>query len=186
MDYSGSIAADAMGNHPATYVGATEHAARSALSDGGSTFFHHQFPDPTVAQLADPIVLDGDFTIEVWTLMCHYTDDGDPIVGGVGSDISLKFAVSALAIGVTMVSCKPAADAMRPASASTNPARGEKQAADAFARAQAEYGKGHLTGALTAWIEIGSPDAGRLHKGRRRRASRCTPTRIRRCSCARW
>jgi len=96
MDDTGSIAADAIGNHQATYVGGIEHAVRSALSDGGSTFFHHQFPDPTVAQLADPIVLDGDFTIEFWTLMCHYTDDGDPIVGALGSDISLKLGGSLL------------------------------------------------------------------------------------------
>jgi Flp pilus assembly protein TadD len=63
-------------------------------------------------------------------------------------NISLKFAVSALAIGGTMVACKPAADAMRPASASTNPAKSARQAADAFARAQGEYGKGHLDAAL--------------------------------------
>jgi Flp pilus assembly protein TadD len=63
-------------------------------------------------------------------------------------NIGVKFAVSALAIGVTMVACKPAAEAMRPASASANPARAEKQAAEAFARAQAEFGKGHLPDAL--------------------------------------
>src|SRR4051794_5890102 len=63
-------------------------------------------------------------------------------------NIGIKFAVSALAIGGTMVACKPAADAMRPASASANPARSDKQAADAFARAQAEVGKGRLAEAL--------------------------------------
>ena len=63
-------------------------------------------------------------------------------------NISLKFAVSALALGGTMVACKPAADAMRPASASANPAKSGRQAADAFGRAQSEYGKGHLDVAL--------------------------------------
>jgi len=63
-------------------------------------------------------------------------------------NIGIKFAVSALAIGGTMVACKPAAEAMRPASASAYPARAEKQAADSFARAQAEVGKGHLAAAL--------------------------------------
>ena len=63
-------------------------------------------------------------------------------------NIGIKFAVSALAIGVTMVACKPAADAMRPASASANPAKSEKLAAEAFARAQAEVGKGRLAEAL--------------------------------------
>ncbi len=63
-------------------------------------------------------------------------------------NIGIKFAVSALAIGVTMVACKPAADAMRPASASANPARAAKEAADSFARAQAEVAKGHASTAL--------------------------------------
>lgn len=63
--------------------------------------------------------------------------------------IGLKFAVSALAIGVTMVAYKPAAEAMRPSSASADAARLEKQASDAFARAHAEAAKGNLGGALS-------------------------------------
>ncbi|MDB5693103.1 MAG: hypothetical protein JWO81_2166 [Alphaproteobacteria bacterium] len=63
--------------------------------------------------------------------------------------IGLKFAVSTLAIGVTMVACKPAADAMRPSSASANPVKSEKQAADAATRAQAEAARGNLAVALS-------------------------------------
>ena len=91
FDDSGDVAADSAGAHPGTYVGRTVHALRSALSDGGSTFFNHLLPDPTVARLSDPVILSGDFTIEAWALMCHYTDDGDPIVGQDGSPISLQF-----------------------------------------------------------------------------------------------
>ena len=91
MDDSGDVAADALGSHPGAYVGRIEHAVTSALSDGGSTFFHHQFPDPTVARLAQPVVLGGDFTIEFWALMCHYTDDGDVVVGMAGSPVDLNF-----------------------------------------------------------------------------------------------
>jgi Flp pilus assembly protein TadD len=63
--------------------------------------------------------------------------------------IGIKFAVSALAVGVTMVACKPAAEAMRPSSASADPARAGKQAADASTRARAEAAKGNLGGALS-------------------------------------
>ncbi|MEA3001228.1 MAG: hypothetical protein QOH81_16 [Sphingomonadales bacterium] len=63
--------------------------------------------------------------------------------------IGIKFAVSALAIGVTMVAYKPAAEAMRPSSASADPARAAKQAADASTRARAEAAKGNLGGALS-------------------------------------
>jgi Flp pilus assembly protein TadD len=60
----------------------------------------------------------------------------------------LKFAVSSLALGATMVGCKPAAQAYRPNSASAVAANAEKQAADTFARGQARSRIGDLTGAV--------------------------------------
>lgn len=61
--------------------------------------------------------------------------------------VALKFAVSALAIGTTMVACKPAAES-RIASASTRPAKAGQQAADAFKKAEAAARKGDYAGAL--------------------------------------
>jgi Flp pilus assembly protein TadD len=55
--------------------------------------------------------------------------------------IALKFAVSALAIGATMVACKPAADASRIASASSRAPKAEQQAAELSAKAQAAVQK---------------------------------------------
>jgi Flp pilus assembly protein TadD len=62
--------------------------------------------------------------------------------------VALKFAVSALAIGTTMVACKPAAQAFRPASASTVAVKSDAQAADAFARARARSQTGDSVGAI--------------------------------------
>jgi Flp pilus assembly protein TadD len=50
--------------------------------------------------------------------------------------VALKFAASALAIGATMVACKPAADASRVASASSKAPKAEQQAAELSAKAQ--------------------------------------------------
>lgn len=61
--------------------------------------------------------------------------------------VALKFAVSALAIGTTMVACKPAAES-RIASASTKPAKAEKQAGEAYAKAQSKAAKGEYADAL--------------------------------------
>jgi Flp pilus assembly protein TadD/cell division protein FtsN len=61
---------------------------------------------------------------------------------------TLKFAVSALAIGSTMVACKPAANALRPASASAAEAKMESGAAASFAKAQAAYQAGKHDEAL--------------------------------------
>jgi Flp pilus assembly protein TadD len=60
----------------------------------------------------------------------------------------LKFAVSSLALGATMVGCKPAAQAMRPNSASAIALTAESQAADAFARGRARSQIGDVSGAL--------------------------------------
>jgi Flp pilus assembly protein TadD len=62
--------------------------------------------------------------------------------------LALKFAVSALALGTTMVACKPAAQAFPPASASTVAVKSEAQAADAFARARARSQTGDAAGAI--------------------------------------
>jgi Flp pilus assembly protein TadD len=64
------------------------------------------------------------------------------------SSVALKFAVSALAIGTTMVACKPAADASRIASASSRAPKAEQQAAALQAKAQAAVQKGKLAEAL--------------------------------------
>jgi Flp pilus assembly protein TadD len=60
--------------------------------------------------------------------------------------VALKFAVSALAIGTTMVACKPAGS--RIASASVKPAKAAEQAGAAFAKAEAAAQKGDYTAAL--------------------------------------
>jgi Flp pilus assembly protein TadD len=61
---------------------------------------------------------------------------------------ALKFAVSALAIGATMVACKPAANASRPVSASTKANAPEATASAAYAKAQAAVQAGDLRSAL--------------------------------------
>ncbi|HEX6374824.1 MAG TPA: SPOR domain-containing protein [Allosphingosinicella sp.] len=66
----------------------------------------------------------------------------------MNSNVVLKFAVSALAIGATMVACKPAADASRIASASARPAKAGQQAAEFDSKAQAAARKGDLAEAL--------------------------------------
>lgn len=63
---------------------------------------------------------------------------------------ALKFAVSALAIGATMVACKPAANASRPVSASTKATNPEAVAAAAYAKAQAAVQAGNLGAALAS------------------------------------
>jgi Flp pilus assembly protein TadD len=62
--------------------------------------------------------------------------------------IALKFAVSGLALGTTMVACKPAAQASRPVSASAVALKAETQAADAFARARARARTPDIAGAV--------------------------------------
>jgi Flp pilus assembly protein TadD len=61
---------------------------------------------------------------------------------------ALKFAVSAIAIGATMVACKPAANASRPSSAAARALTSEAGAAAAFAKAQAAVKAGALETAL--------------------------------------
>jgi Flp pilus assembly protein TadD len=77
--------------------------------------------------------------------------------------VALKFAVSALALGTTMVACKPAAQAFRPASASTVAVKSDVQAADAFARARARSQTGDIVGAVALAeqaVELSPRDAG--------------------------
>ncbi|HEX8571396.1 MAG TPA: tetratricopeptide repeat protein [Allosphingosinicella sp.] len=64
------------------------------------------------------------------------------------SSVAVKFAVSALAIGTTMVACKPAADASRIASASSRSPKAQQQAAVFQAKAQVAVRKGKLAEAL--------------------------------------
>lgn len=64
------------------------------------------------------------------------------------SSKAVKFAVSALAIGTTMVACKPAAQAFRPNSASAQTPKAEREANAAYARAHASVQKGALSEAL--------------------------------------
>jgi len=81
----------------------------------------------------------------------------------MNSNVALKFAVSALAIGATMVACKPAADASRVASASARAPKAEQQAADFHARAQAAVRTGDVAGALgfaERAVELSPRDAG--------------------------
>ena len=64
--------------------------------------------------------------------------------------VALKFAVSAVTIAVTMVACKPAAMAYRPAFASENATKGARDAADLYAKAQAALQKGDKAKALAS------------------------------------
>lgn len=92
LDDTAARAADATGSHPGTYLGDIVHAARSALSDGGSAFFDSSLAGAyTALELEPRVVLTGDFTIEAWVLMCHWDDDGDPILGSPDSVQTLKF-----------------------------------------------------------------------------------------------
>ncbi len=91
LDDTGANAVDAAGGgHTGAYVSNMEHALTTPLSDGGSAFFHHQFPNPAAAVEFAPIVLRGDFTIETWVYFCHWAD-GDPIIGSNDSTASWGF-----------------------------------------------------------------------------------------------
>jgi Flp pilus assembly protein TadD len=84
-------------------------------------------------------------------------------VGKMMSNVALKFAVSALAIGTTMVACKPATQAYRPSSASANAPKAEQQAAQLFAQAQAAGQSKDYAQALTLAeqaVEAAPRDAG--------------------------
>jgi Flp pilus assembly protein TadD len=77
--------------------------------------------------------------------------------------MTMKFAVSALALGTTMVACAPSADAFRPASAAARPAKAEKQASDLFAKAQASAQRGAHAEALVfaeRAVELSPRDVG--------------------------
>jgi Flp pilus assembly protein TadD len=76
---------------------------------------------------------------------------------------SLKFTVSALAIGCTMVACSPSATAFRPSSASASEARAESGAAAAYAKAQAAAKADQMDVALThaeKAVELSPSDVG--------------------------
>ena len=66
----------------------------------------------------------------------------------MNKSVALKFAVSALAIGATMVACKPAADASRIASASSSSPKAEKEAASLYEQAKGAAQKGDFAGGL--------------------------------------
>ena len=76
---------------------------------------------------------------------------------------SLKFAVSALAIGSTMVACSPSATAFRASPASAGEARAESGAAAAYAKAQAAVQAGQTETALDhaeRAVELSPSDVG--------------------------
>jgi Flp pilus assembly protein TadD len=66
------------------------------------------------------------------------------------SSVALKFAVSAVTIATTMVACKPAAMAFRPAFASEAAPKAARDAADLYAKAQAALQKGDAANALAS------------------------------------
>jgi Flp pilus assembly protein TadD len=66
----------------------------------------------------------------------------------MNKSVALKFAVSAAAIGATMVACKPAAEASHVASASTRTPKAEQEAASLYAKAQSSAKKGDFAEAL--------------------------------------
>src|SRR5687768_4987980 len=78
------------------------------------------------------------------------------------NSVALKFAVSALAIGATMVACKPAAGS-RVASASAKAPKSEQQAAELAAKAQAAVNKGAFAeglGFAERAVELSPRDVG--------------------------
>ena len=78
------------------------------------------------------------------------------------NSVALKFAVSALAIGTTMVACKPSAGS-RVASASAKAPKAEQQAAELNARAQAAVQKGDFAeglGFAERAVELSPRDVG--------------------------
>jgi Flp pilus assembly protein TadD len=79
------------------------------------------------------------------------------------NSVALKFAVSALAIGATMVACKPAAEASRVASASSGTPKADQQAAALYAKAQAAVQKGAFAegiGFAERAVELSPRDVG--------------------------
>lgn len=80
----------------------------------------------------------------------------------MNKSVALKFAVSALAIGTTMVACGPAATS-RIASASAKAPKGEQDAASLYARAQEAVGKGEYAeglGFAERAVELSPRDVG--------------------------
>jgi len=80
----------------------------------------------------------------------------------MNKSVALKFAVSALAIGTTMVACGPAATS-RIASASTRAPKGEQQAASLYAKAQESVRKGEYAeglGFAERAVELSPRDVG--------------------------
>jgi Flp pilus assembly protein TadD len=79
------------------------------------------------------------------------------------NSVALKFAVSALAIGATMVACKPAAGGSGIASVSTRAPRAEQQAAELAAKAQESVKKGDFAeglGFAERAVELSPRDVG--------------------------
>jgi Concanavalin A-like lectin/glucanases superfamily len=104
LDDIDTTARDAAGSAPATYRGTFTHASLSALSDGGSVFLNWRpGQDPTSVALDRQIVLQGDFTIEAWTYLCHYLDDGDVVLGSTDSPIQLFFDDGILSLSDAVV-----------------------------------------------------------------------------------
>jgi len=88
FDAPAAMGADVVGAHPGTVVGNVIPSVRSPLSDGGSAYFLHQFPNPTHIDI-DRVVLDGDFSVEFWLWFCHWAD-GDGIVGTPDTHVSIR------------------------------------------------------------------------------------------------
>jgi Flp pilus assembly protein TadD len=65
------------------------------------------------------------------------------------NNVALKVAVSAIAIGMTMVACTPATDASRPNSASSRSPKRDQQAAAFAAKAKVALQKGSISEAVT-------------------------------------
>jgi Flp pilus assembly protein TadD len=84
-------------------------------------------------------------------------------VGKMINNVALKIAVSAVAIGSTMVACKPATGNYRPSSASAKAPKSEQNAAAAFAGAQAALRSGDQKEALAQIeqaVELSPRDVG--------------------------
>ncbi|HLL30274.1 MAG TPA: SPOR domain-containing protein [Allosphingosinicella sp.] len=81
----------------------------------------------------------------------------------MNKSVALKFAISALAIGTTMVACSPARTGIASASASAKAPKAEQQAASLYARAQEAVRKGEYKeglGFAERAVELSPRDVG--------------------------
>lgn len=79
------------------------------------------------------------------------------------NNVAVKFAASSLVLGLTMVGCKPAGEASRPAALSSHVVKADQQAAKRYAEAEEALRRRDFAGALTLTeqaVELSPDDVG--------------------------